>query len=117
MRRTLLIIDDHRAFRRVARALLESDGFDVVGEACDGWHGLDAASALRPDVVLLDVRLPDRDGFAIAAQLTSGADGPAVIVTSSCDDPLYPECARRNGARGFVAKHDVCGPALEALLG
>jgi DNA-binding NarL/FixJ family response regulator len=115
--RTILIVDDHTAFRRTARALLEADGYDVVGEAPDGRAGLHAALDLKPDVVLLDVRLPDMDGFAVALRLAAGSGGPAVIVTSSSDDPLYPARAARSGARGFVAKHDVCGAALDRVLG
>jgi DNA-binding NarL/FixJ family response regulator len=114
---TVLIVDDHAAFRAGARALLEADGYDVVGEAGDGQAGIDAVEDLRPDVVLLDVRLPDMDGFAVADRLTSNGAETAVIVTSSSDDPLYPERAHSSGARGFVAKHDVCGAALDRLLG
>jgi DNA-binding NarL/FixJ family response regulator len=113
---TLLIVDDHAAFRSTARALLECDGWNVVGEAGDGTSALDAARDLKPDVVLLDVRLPDIDGFAVAERLTSGGGGPAVIVTSSSDDPLYPDRALRMGARGFVAKHDLSGEALHRVL-
>ena len=100
---TLLIVDDHAAFRSTARALLECDGWNVVGEAYDGTSAIDAAHALQPDVVLLDVRLPDIDGFAVAERLTANGGGPAVIVTSSSDDPLYPDRALRTGACGFVA--------------
>jgi DNA-binding NarL/FixJ family response regulator len=114
--RTILIVDDHTTFRAVVREILEADGYDVVGEAPDGRAGLTAAIALRPDVVLLDVRLPDMDGFAVALHLAEGGGGPAVIVTSSSDDPLYPARAARSGARGFVAKHDVCGAALDRIL-
>ena len=114
---TVLIVDDHAAFRAGARALLEADGYDVVGEAGDGQAGIDAARDLHPDVVLLDVRLPDMDGFTVAGRLTSSGSDTAVIVTSSSDDPLYPERAQSSGARGFVAKHDVCGAALDRLLG
>jgi DNA-binding NarL/FixJ family response regulator len=114
--RTILIVDDHTTFRAVVREILEADGYDVVGEAPDGRAGLSAAIALRPDVVLLDVRLPDMDGFAVALHLAEGGGGPAVIVTSSSDDPLYPARAARSGARGFVAKHDVCGAALDRIL-
>ena len=116
MAHTLLIVDDHAAFRSTARALLECDGWNVVGEAGDGTSGLTAARTLKPDVVLLDVRLPDIDGFAVAEALAAEGSGPAVIVTSSSDDPLYPDRARRTGARGFVAKHDLSGAALQRVL-
>ena len=116
MTHTLLIVDDHAAFRSTARALLECDGWDVLGEAGDGTSALTAARTLKPDVVLLDVRLPDIDGFAVAERLTAEGAGPAVIVTSSSDDPLYPDRARRTGARGFVAKLDLSGAALQRVL-
>jgi DNA-binding NarL/FixJ family response regulator len=114
---TVLIVDDHAAFRAGARAVLEADGYNVVGEAPDGQRGLDAVQTLNPDVVLLDVRLPDMDGFTVAGRLAACGCGSAVIVTSSSDDPLYRERAQNSGARGFVAKHDVCGAALDRLLG
>ena len=113
---TVLIVDDHAAFRAGARAVLEADGYDVVGEAADGQRGLAAVATLHPDVVLLDVRLPDMDGFTVAGRLAACGCAAAVIVTSSSDDPLYRERARDNGACGFVAKHDVCGAALDRLL-
>jgi DNA-binding NarL/FixJ family response regulator len=113
---TLLIVDDHAVFRSTARALLECDGWTVVGEAGDGSSGLEAARALRPDVVLLDVRLPDIDGFAVAERLAAEEGGPAVIVTSSSDDPLYHDRAVSTGACGFLAKHDLSGAALHRLL-
>jgi DNA-binding NarL/FixJ family response regulator len=113
---TVLIVDDHAAFRALARRVLQADGYEVVGEAADGRAGLDAAGSLHPDVVLLDVRLPDMDGFQVACRLASCSTA-AVVVTSSSDDPLYPERATSSGARGFVAKHDLCGAALDRLLG
>lgn len=112
---TVLIVDDHAAFRALARQVLQADGYDVIGEAIDGKAGLDAAGSLQPDVVLLDVRLPDADGFQVA-QAFADCCTAAIVVTSSSDDPLYPERATRSGARGFVAKHDVCGAALDRLL-
>ena len=112
---TVLIVDDHAAFRALARRLLQADGYDVIGEATNGQNGLDAAGSLQPDVVLLDVRLPDMDGFQVAGHLADRCSA-AVVVTSSSDDPLYPERATSSGARGFVAKHDLCGAALDRLL-
>ena len=112
---TVLIVDDHAAFRTLARQVLQADGYEVIGEASHGKAGIDAAHALRPDVVLLDVRLPDMDGFQVACHLARCC-AAAVVVTSSSEDPLYPERATSSGARGFVAKHDVCGAALDRLL-
>jgi DNA-binding NarL/FixJ family response regulator len=111
---SILIVDDHRTFRNAARALLEADGFDVVGEAPDAADGLARSTDLAPDVVLVDVRLPDRDGFALAADIV--AAGTAVVLTSSSDDPAYPARAEASGAAGFVHKHDLDGAALRRLL-
>lgn len=112
---TVLIVDDHAAFRALASELLQCDGWEVVGEAPTGRDGVEAARALAPDVVLVDVRLPDIDGFEVAERL-AGSGCCAVVVTSSSDDPLYPQRATSCGACGFVAKHDVCGAALHRLL-
>jgi len=114
---TVLVVDDHAMFRTTARALLEADGYEVVGEAPTASAGVEAVRELHPDVVLIDVCLPDGDGFEIAAILASGFRESAVIVTSSSDDPLYPDRATGSGAHGFLAKHDVCGAALDRLLG
>jgi DNA-binding NarL/FixJ family response regulator len=116
-RPTVLIVDDHAVFRSTVRALLEYDGFEVVGEAGGGEAGVSAGLRLQPDVVLLDVRLPDIDGFAATERLVAGGSESAIVLTSSSDDPLYPDRARRSGARGFVAKHDLSGAALLRMLG
>src|SRR3954465_2590943 len=113
---TLLIVDDHAAFRSTARALLECDGWNVVGEAGDGTSGLTAARDLKPDVVLLDVRLPDIDAFAVAERLTAEGGGPLGGVPSRSAAPLYPDRAKRTGACGLLAKHDLSGEALQRLL-
>ena len=83
MSRSVLIVDDHEEFRRRARALLESEGFDVVGEAVDGASALAETARLRPSLVLLDIQLPDMDGFEVAARLARRADPPAILVTST----------------------------------
>jgi len=116
MTRTVLIVDDHPGFRTSARRTLEADGYQVVGEAQDGRSGIAAARALRPDIVLLDVNLPDLDGFEVASALTGADDAPIVVLTSSLDLGDVNWLVARSGARGFVAKADLSGAALEALL-
>lgn len=113
---SVLVVDDHPSFRAAARLLLEAEGYAVVGEAEDGGRALDAAAALRPDVVLLDVNLPDLDGFAVASRLTAAADPPAVVLVSSRDVGDYGAAVGRCGARGFIAKGELSGRALAALL-
>jgi DNA-binding NarL/FixJ family response regulator len=112
----VLIVDDHPSFRATARLLLESEGFDVVGESSDGATGLRDARALAPDLVLLDVQLPDIDGFEVAAQLTGDGDGPAVILTSSRDEADFGPLVAACGARGFVPKAELSGSALLGIL-
>ena len=91
MPQTVLIVDDHAGFRHAARALLEAEGFDVVGESATGGEGLEAVGRLRPDLVLLDVGLPDLDGIEVAGRLTAcPGGGPAVVLTSSRDASDYP---------------------------
>jgi DNA-binding NarL/FixJ family response regulator len=113
----VLIVDDHPSFRTTARALLQAEGFEVVGEAADGASAIVAARALKPELVLLDVNLPDMDGFEVAAALTANGSCPAIILTSSRDaadfGPLVVAC----GARGFIAKAELSGAGLLALLG
>ena len=100
----------------MARALLQEEGYDVIGEAHDGASALIAAHDLRPDVVLLDVQLPDTDGFAIAAQLTGGNDPPIVVLTSSRDRSDFGPLIEDSGARGFIPKAELCGRELAAVL-
>ena len=115
--RTVLIVDDHPGFRSAARALLEADGFDVVGEAADGESGLAAAARLRPGLVLLDIQLPDLDGFAVAERLAGWEPAPAVVLVSSRDRSAYRRRLADSPARGFIAKSDLSGAAVAALVG
>ncbi len=117
VKRTLLIVDDHAGFRSFARALLEADGYDVVGEAQDGESALEAARALQPEVVLLDVVLPDIDGFIVCDALTQDGDGPAIVMTSSRGVSSYRRRLAGSNARGFIAKSDLSGRSLEELTG
>ncbi len=114
--RILLAEDDDNA-RSLLVELLAALGHVVVAEVSNGREAIERARELAPDVVLLDVRLPDMSGFDVADRLAASGCTSALVVTSSSDDPLYPERAASCGARGFVAKHDVCGPALDRLLG
>ena len=116
MATTILIVDDHSGFRRTARALLEAEGFEVVGEAANAVQALRAAKELRPDLVLLDVQLPDFDGFEVAERLTGNGAGPTVVITSSRDGSDFGPLVARSGARGFIPKGDLSGEALTALL-
>lgn len=117
MATTVLIVDDHPSFRAGARELLEAEGFEVVGEAEDGASALAAIHELRPEVVLLDVQLPDMNGFEVAAKVTSNGSSPAVVLVSSRDGSDYGSLVLESGARGFIPKGELCGARLTALLG
>lgn len=112
---TVLIVDDHAAFRASARTALELDGFDVVGEAADGASGERLARALEPDLVLLDVALPDTSGFEVAERLATCSS--QVILVSSRDRRDFSNRVRRSGALGFVSKDELSGEVVHALLG
>ena len=113
MATSVLIVDDHPSFRASARMLLEAEGYEVVGEAADGMSALRAVRELRPDVVLLDVQLPDIDGPEVAARLAANGSGPAIVLTSSRD---LEDIGALGGVRGFIPKSELSGAALEALL-
>jgi DNA-binding NarL/FixJ family response regulator len=114
---TILIVDDHPGFRASARRMLEDAGYEVVAEAADGTSALAAARDLHPAVVLLDVYLPDIDGFEVAVRLADGDDPPAVVLTSSHEAGDLAESVAQSGARGFLPKWELSGPALAAMLG
>ncbi len=113
---TVLIVDDHPSFRASARTLLEAEGYEVVGEAEDGESAIRAVAELHPDLVLLDIQLPDIDGFEVAERLRELEQRPAVVLTSSRDGKDYARCIECSGARGFVPKAELSGAALSALL-
>ena len=111
-----LIVDDHAGFRATARDLLEDAGYVVVGEAEDGEGAVAAATELRPDLVLLDIQLPDIDGFQVAERLGSTGGGPVVVLTSSRDVADYGDLVERSSARGFVPKAELSAARLAALV-
>jgi DNA-binding NarL/FixJ family response regulator len=113
---TLLIVDDNARFRAHARRWLEADGYEVVAEAADGASAIEAVRAHRPAVVLLDVRLPDLSGPAVAERLSVEPEPPAVILTSTYDAIDLGERIGSCGARGFVPKAELSGETLAAAL-
>lgn len=114
--RTILIVDDHAGFRRSVRALLQAEGLDVIGEAIDGATALTETARLAPALVLLDIQLPDIDGFAVAALLNRRPTPPKVILISSREATSYGDRIRSAGALGFIAKGQLSGAAIAALL-
>ncbi len=113
----ILIVDDHPSFRATAKTLLLADGFEVVGEAADGRSALEAIRRLRPDLVLLDVQLPDMDGFTVIDELTRmNGEAPKVVLTSSHDSTDFGSIVGRCGAAAFVPKAELTGAALRAVL-
>ncbi|MCI0632938.1 MAG: response regulator [Actinobacteria bacterium] len=117
MARTVLLVDDHPGFRAQARILLASVGFQVVAEADDASAALAAERVFRPEVVLLDIQLPDGNGFDVARAILDGRDPPAVILISSREAADYGTRIGRSGVRGFISKAELSGSAIEALLG
>jgi DNA-binding NarL/FixJ family response regulator len=117
MRPTVLVVDDHAAFRASAAALLEAEGFSVVGEAADGAGAISETERLRPQIVLLDIQLPDLDGFAVADRLRSVLEPPSVVLISSHAASTYGPRLESASARGFISKRELSGQALAALVG
>jgi DNA-binding NarL/FixJ family response regulator len=113
---TVLIVDDHPSFRASARAILEAEGFEIAGEAEDGESAIEAVHLLHPDVVLLDVQLPGIDGFEVTRRITSNGTGPSVVLVSSRDASDFGPLVAGSGACGFVAKNELSGAAVAALL-
>jgi DNA-binding NarL/FixJ family response regulator len=116
MATTVLIVDDNGSFRAWARVLLESAGYTVAGEAADGASAIAAALASPPEVMLLDVQLPDTDGFEVARRLRAERSDVAVVLTSTRDALDYGARLGTCGARGFVSKDELSAKALADVL-
>ncbi|HLM35921.1 MAG TPA: response regulator transcription factor [Gaiellaceae bacterium] len=114
--RTILVVDDHGPYRATARALLEAEGYDVVGEAADGASAIAETERLRPEIVLLDIQLPDIDGFEVAARLTENKTRSQIVLISSRAADDFGSLVGESGARGFVSKDELSGAAIEALV-
>jgi DNA-binding NarL/FixJ family response regulator len=116
MKRKILIVDDHASFRASARRLLEAGGYSVVAEAADGSSGVSAAAESRPDLALVDVQLPDFDGFEVTRRLRESDESLEIVLISSLERSDFGSLVDTSGARGFVSKGDLSTEALEALL-
>jgi DNA-binding NarL/FixJ family response regulator len=115
MSRRVVIVDDHEPFRASARRLLELEGWSVVGEATDGAGAVETVERLRPDLVLLDVALPDMTGFDVADRLAAGPS--RIVLVSSRDPEDFGARIVRSGVVGFIPKDELSGATLGALLG
>jgi len=113
---TLVIVDDHARFREAAGERLAAAGWRIVGEAATGAAAIDLVARLAPDVVLLDVVLPDMDGFAVADRLAAAGSASAVVLTSGHDRRDFSARLRSAPVRGFLPKEMISGPALATLL-
>jgi DNA-binding NarL/FixJ family response regulator len=116
MRPTVLIVDDHDDFRESASALLEAEGFAVIGEAATGDEAIAGVERLRPQVVLLDIQLPDLDGFAVAERLAGEPHPPKLVLISSREAAAYGPRLKEAAAQGFIPKRELSGSALAALV-
>ena len=113
---SVLIVDDHDGFRAVTRTMLECEGFVVVGEAADGARAVEAVGALAPDLVLLDIHLPDVDGFEVARQLAALAHPPGVVLISSRPIADLRRRVAASPAAGFISKAELTGSGILALV-
>lgn len=114
---SVLIVDDHAGFRSRAKRALELDGFNVVAEAGDIAEGLGACAESRPDVVLLDVHLPDGSGLEVAPDFSRASDDTRVVLISTYDEVDMAHARESEGVVGFIPKSELSGAALAALLG
>ena len=112
----MLVVDDHAGFRASVRELLEAEGFEVVGEAVDAASGIEAARSLRPDLVLLDIQLPDTDGILASRRIAELNGRTAVVLTSSCDIADIATALAESPARGFIPKSELSGGTIRELL-
>jgi DNA-binding NarL/FixJ family response regulator len=115
--RTVLIVDDHDGFRMQAADMLRAAGYDVVGSCADGRSALAAIFELGPDVVLLDVQLPDTDGFQLISELVLGQHRPTIVLISSREAADYGTRVGRSGATGFITKAELSAQSLLAVIG
>jgi DNA-binding NarL/FixJ family response regulator len=112
----IVIVDDDPSFLATVRLLLEAEGFVVVGEALNGVDGVAAAAKLDPDIVLVDVNLPDIDGFEVVERLADGGGTAPVVLTSIRSATDFGDLVETSGAQAFISKAEISGEALAKIL-
>ena len=117
MARTVVIVDDHDGFRAQVTHMLQAAGYEVVGSCADGRSALVAISTLGPDVVLLDVQLPDTDGFRLITELDTGLGRPTIVLISSREAADYGTRVGHSGAAGFITKGELSAQSLADVVG
>ena len=113
---TAVIVDDHAGFRDGAAQILKAAGYEVVGSCPDGRSALAAISALRPDMVLLDVQLPDADGIVLVSQLDAVSHGATIVLTSTREAADYGGRIARSSAAGFISKAELSVQSLAKVV-
>jgi len=113
---SVLIVDDHEAFRHSARRLLAADGLSVVGEAATGADALNLAEQLQPALVLVDIHLPDMDGFEVAERLAASAPRAVIVLISSRESGFYEARLTTSAARAFIPKSDLSVERLRQMM-
>jgi CheY-like chemotaxis protein len=116
MPRSVLVVDDDAGFRDLATRILTSWGHAVIGEAGSVAEALAQATRLRPDVVLVDIGLPDGDGFSLTEQLVAMPWAVRVVLISSQADRATVAAARRAGADSFLPKDELSSALLRQLI-
>jgi CheY-like chemotaxis protein len=116
MDRSVLVVDDDPAFRELAQRILADIGLTVVAQADSAAAAISAAKAMEPEAALVDVDLPDRDGIALARELTTLPWRPRVVLTSVDPDAAGPDDVRSSGAVAFMHKADLANGSLRSLL-
>jgi DNA-binding NarL/FixJ family response regulator len=117
MKFTVLIVDDDPSFRTMAARILEWRGFEIAGEASNGAEAVAGVEDLRPDGVLLDVNLPDGNGFDVADRISRLQGAPRILLTSSDGYASDDESVERCGAVGFAVKSELAIAELERYFG
>ena len=113
---SVLIVDDDAEFRALAGLLLRSRGYEVIGETADAASAVDAAVSLRPGVILLDVNLPDHDGFWVAETVSEAGVQSRIVLTSAAMTHVSSGTLDRCGAVAFVPKTELATTDLAGLL-